>query len=398
MKSKTRRRLEIIYHKIVIAVFSLLGLLPKKNIFFFESFHGKQYSDNPRAIYEFLRENHPEIKCVWAVKKGFEKPFIEENVPYVRRMGLHWLLTMPRAKYWIFNTRMPRWMVKTKGTTFVETWHGTPLKHLGLDIKHVNMPETDTKRYRENFAKETSRWDYLISPNAYSTEIFRRAFAYSGKILEIGYPRNDILQNPTKEKIIKILKKLHLKKENKIILYAPTWRDNQFHQKGAYKFENKFPYSDVLKQDSDIVILLRTHYLVVDSIDINQYQGRVIDVSNYPDISELYLISDLLITDYSSVMFDYAFLKRPMIFYMYDKKEYDENIRGFYFDPQEELPGPIVSNEKEVIQEIKKLLLADEKNIFNNKYQNFYRKFCFGFEGNSSQRLINNLLKVNSFK
>ena len=391
MNAKLRRTLERMYHKVVTATFTVVGRLPKRELFFFESFHGRQYSDNPRAIYEYIQSQHPEANCIWAGKKGFEQPFIDNDVPYVRRMGLNWLLTMPRAKYWIFNTRMPKWMKKTAGTTFVQTWHGTPLKRLGLDIQQVNMPDTDTQRYRENFRQESARWDYLISPNAYSTAIFKRAFAYDGPVLEIGYPRNDILQDEEHLAANRrhVLQKLGLKEDQKIILYAPTWRDNQFHKKGAYKYDNQFPFADVLALDSEIVVLLRTHYLVVDAFDIDQYQGRVLDCGKYPDIRDLYLISDLLITDYSSVMFDYAFTKRQMLFYMYDEAEYNQEIRGFYFDPQKELPGAIVADKKELVAEIDQQLVSPISPPVHPRCQAFYDKYCLTEQGTTaSERLL----------
>lgn len=387
--SIVRRNLEIIYHRWVKKVFSLLNKHPKEKLIFFESFHGKQYSDNPRAIYEYIRENYPEYTCIWAVKKGFEAPFIENDVPYVRRMGLKWLLTMPRSKYWFFNTRMPGWMVKGKNM-YVQTWHGTPLKRLGLDIKNVTMPGTDTNKYRENFKNEAARWDYLISPNAYSTEIFRSAFAYEGEILEIGYPRNDILLLPdNSEKIKQIRKKLTIAENQKVILYAPTWRDNQFIKKGAYKFDNQFPFTEILEQESDTIILTRLHYLVAEQFDPKQYGNRVIDVSNYEDISHLYLIADLLITDYSSVMFDFALTKKPMIFYMYDLDSYGQEIRGFYEGVLNQLPGPIIQKRADLISEIH--AINSTSFTTNRDYRAFYQRFCID-DIDATEKLITKIL------
>lgn len=395
MKKKIRRWLELGYHHLVTIVFTVLGTLPKKELFFFESFHGKQYSDNPRAFYEYIRENHPEIQCVWAVKKGFEQPLIEAGVPYVRRMGIRWLFTMPRAKYWIFNTRMPLWMKKTKGTIYVQTWHGTPLKKLGLDIDRVNMPDTDTARYKNNFIEESRRWDYLISPNRYSTDTFRTAFDYSDNILEIGYPRNELLieRKDDFNYCNHIKGKLGIQHSMKVVLYAPTWRDNQFFSKGSYKFENQFPFDEVLKDNPNCVIVLRTHYLIANSIDISRFHGRVINASSYSDIRELYLISDCLVTDYSSVMFDYAFTKRPMLFYMYDLEEYSDVIRGFYFDPETELPGPIATNKHQLLQEFTSIFdLSDD--FYDERYQDFYNKFCrIKSNGTPSENLFMQLKK-----
>ncbi|MDT2751720.1 CDP-glycerol glycerophosphotransferase family protein [Enterococcus thailandicus] len=383
---EVRQKMEHIYHKFVCVSFKILGKLPKKKQIIFESFHGKQYSDNPRAIYEYVRENHPEYTCIWAVKKGFETPFIENKVPYVRRMGLKWLIAMGISKYWIFNTRMPAWMFKSSQTKYIQTWHGTPLKRLGLDIKNVTMPGTDTNKYRENFKNEAARWDYLISPNAYSTEIFRSAFAYEGEILEIGYPRNDILLLPdNSEKIKQIRKKLTIAENQKVILYAPTWRDNQFIKKGAYKFDNQFPFAEILEQEKDTIILTRLHYLVAEQFDPKQYGNRVIDVSSYEDISHLYLIADLLITDYSSVMFDFALTKKPLIFYMYDFDSYGQEIRGFYDGVLDNLPGPIVKDKKELVSEINSINL---EGFIDKAYQNFIKKYCLILDETSSKKIF----------
>lgn len=390
---KLRKYFEYIYHQFVQLVFRFLGALPKKELFFFESFHGRQYSDNPRAIFEYLQENHPDILCVWAVKRGFEEPFIKDGIPYVRRLGWQWLLTMPRAKYWVFNTRMPHWMRKSKHTIYIQTWHGTPLKRLGLDIEQVTMPGTSTTLYRKNFINESKRWDYLLSPNPYSTDVFRSAFSYKGKVLEIGYPRNDILLNKETyaEKRQQILSRLGLNENQKIILYAPTWRDTEFYSKGSYKFNNQFPFKELVDNQKDIVLLLRTHYLITNQFDYSEYQDQVINCSSYPDIRDLYLVADLLITDYSSILFDYAYTNRPMIFYMYDYENYKENIRGFYFDPEKELPGPIVRTQEELLAAISRVLNTNTEDV-DEKYANFITTYCTHSEQSASARLIEETL------
>ncbi len=250
------------------------------------------------------------------------------------------------------------------------------MKRLGLDIKDVVMPDTDTERYRHNFTQEANRWDYLLSPNAYSSKIFQSAFGYQGKILETGYPRNDCLIDPIAqvETPDQIRKKLGILTQQKVILYAPTWRDNEFFKKGSYRFRNHFPFDEMLEQDSEVVVLLRTHYLVGESIDLSAYNHRVIDCSHYTDIRDLYLIADLLITDYSSVMFDYAFLNRPMIFYMYDYDTYKHDIRGFYFNPEKELPGPIVKTPAQLKAAIN--LFFQYPTLIDEKYYQFKDKYC----------------------
>ena len=263
---------------------------------------------------------------------------------------------MPRAKYWVSNSRMPNWIKKPKHTIYLQTWHGTPLKKLGADIEEVHMPGTTTEKYKEIFFKESSNWDYLISPNRYSSDIFTHAFRVpADKILETGYPRNDELINSNNMGNIKKIKEsLGLPKDKKIIMYAPTWRDDEYFSIGHYKFNLKIDL-DLLQNSlgEDYVILLRLHYLISNRIDVSRYEGFVYDLSNYHDIRNLYMISDLLITDYSSVFFDYLCLKRPIIFYTYDIDSYRDKLRGFYFDFEKEAPGPLVKTTKELIEAIK---------------------------------------------
>lgn len=365
-----RKYLEKIYHAVVKIIFSILGCFPKKNLLFFESFHGKQYSDNPRAIYEYIQENSSQYQCIWAVKKGYEDYFIQNNIPYVRRLSFKWVLTMPRAEYWFFNTRMPSWMRKGRHTTYVQTWHGIPLKKLGLDIEDVKMPGADTKKYRQAFLKESKRWDYLISPNSYTTEIFRQAFGYAGAVLEKGYPRNDILIKEKENIFLKeeLKKKLEIPINHQVLLYAPTWRDNEFIEKGKYTLNNRFPFEKVLKANPETTILTRMHYLVSESMDFGIYGSRVKNVSDYPDIRELYLITDVLITDYSSVMFDFALLKRPIFLYMYDHENYRENLRGFYFSPEKFISKNIVYKESALL-----------KVLLNKRNKEFILKDSFFF-------------------
>ncbi len=192
-------------HKVINNIFKLGSFFTNENLVYFESFHGTQYSDNPKAIYEYLKK-HSNKKLIWGVKKGYESIFEENNVPYVRRFSIKWFLVMPRAGFWLINTRIPRWFYKSDKTIYLQTWHGTPLKKLGLDIENVQMPGTQTDLYRVNIVNESKRWDYLISPNDYATNIFERAFKVNrSKIIQTGYPRNDKLVN--KKNDIEYIKK-----------------------------------------------------------------------------------------------------------------------------------------------------------------------------------------------
>lgn len=371
------------------AVFYLVSLLPqKKKTVVFESFHGKQYSDNPRAIYEYLQKHHPEYELIWSVDRRYTKYFSQLGIKYIKKLSIRWFLLLPRAKYWVFNTRMPNWIPKPKNTVYLQTWHGTPLKKLGVDIEQVRMPGTNTEKYKTNFLNESKKWDFLISPNAYSTEIFQRAFGFNNTIIESGYPRNDFLINANNEETInKIKSSNNLPLNKKIILYAPTWRDNQYYSVGKYKFTLQLDL-DLMKKHlgEDYIIIVRLHYLIADNLDLKQYEGFVYDFSRHADIRELYLISDLLITDYSSVFFDYANLHRPIIFFVYDIEDYRDQLRGFYFDIEKKAPGPLVKTTSEVIDQIRRL---EKEGIQNSHiFQQFYKKFCYLEDGKATERVV----------
>ena len=376
-------------------LFLFVSFLPtNKNLIIFESFLGKQYSCNPRAIYEYLQRNHSEYELIWSVDPRFEKGFIDKGIPYARRFSVKWLLLMARARFWVTNSRMPLWIPKPKNTIYLQTWHGTPLKKLAGDMKEVLMPGTTTEQYKENFFRETRNWDYLISPNHYSTEIFKRAFQFDKKMIESGYPRNDIFYRPDRTMISEEFKKQHkLPDDKKIILYAPTWRDNQFYQIGKYKLDLHLDLEKLRNELGDeYIIILRMHYLVAENFNLEAYQGFAWDFSKHEDIQELYLISDILITDYSSVFFDYANLKRPMIFFTYDLEEYKDDIRGFYFDFEEKAPGPLVETTEEVIAAIKGI---GEAALSNDRMNEFYQRFCYLEDGHAAERVVKEVILKN---
>jgi CDP-glycerol glycerophosphotransferase len=286
---------------------------------------------------------------------------------------------------------MPTYLKKRKNTVYIQTWHGTPLKKLALDMLQVSMEgETSLEKYRKNFIKNTETWDYLISQNSYSTGIFRRAFAFDKEVLEIGYPRNDILfhQN-NREDILSLKKKLKLPTEKKIILYAPTWRDNEHYGHQHYKFSSQIDFAYLKEKLSpEYIILVKAHYLVGEQIDDSKYKDFLYQFNASFDIAELYLVSDLLVTDYSSVMFDYSILHRPMFFYTYDLEQYKNELRGFYFDFMNEAPGPIVITSKQLV----KAILEYDQEEYKMKYQAFTKKFNHADDGNASKQVVDLIL------
>lgn len=385
IKVKRSKKVKKLYKQ----AFKLIGLLPaNKKLVMFESFLGKQYSCNPRAIYEYMQANHPEYKMIWSVDKKYSRQFREKNIKYVNRFSIRWLFLMASAGYWVTNSRMPLWIPKPRHTKYLQTWHGTPLKRLAADMDEVHMPGTTTAKYKKNFHKESSNWDFLVSPNAYSSEIFERAFNFKKQMIESGYPRNDYLYHANNETSINQIKnRLKIPLDKKVILYAPTWRDDQFYGKGKYKFDLDLDLN-LLQQElgDEYVILFRMHYLVAENLDLTPYKGFAYDFSQQEDINELYIVSDLLITDYSSVFFDYANLRRPILFYVYDIENYRDKLRGFYIDFEENAPGPLVRTSESLINEIKDL----QENSFNlpESFTEFHKEYCYLENGNSSRRVV----------
>ena len=360
-----------------------LKLPIKENVVLFETFMAKNYSDSPKYIYEALQKMAPgKYECVWAINGNHDIPY---GAKCVKRFSFQYAYYLAVSKYLVFNVRQPLWYRKREGQIFLETWHGTPLKRLVFDQEEVTSA---SPKYKEQFYRQRQEWDYLVSANPFSSKTFRSCFLYEGKMLEYGYPRNDILYAPDRDQRAQALKaKLGIPKEKKTILYAPTWRDDEHYGKGEYKFTLAL---DLQKMKTllgkDYVLLLRTHHYIADKIDTTGLEGFAYNLSSYDDISEIYLITDICITDYSSVFFDFANLKRPILFYTYDIEKYKNQLRGFYIDMHTEVPGPLLYTSEEVIDAI--LHIDQIQKRYAKRYEEFYDRFCCFDDGHASENIV----------
>ena len=361
----------------------------EENTIMFETFMGKSYADSPKYIYEYLAKNYPnKYKFVWVLNDPKTK------LPYggikVKRFTRKYAYYLAKSKYFVFNVRQPLWFRKREEQIFLETWHGTPLKRLAFDQEEVTAA---SPTYKAQFYRQKQEWDYLIAPNKFSSDIFKSCFMYDGNMLETGYPRNDLLLANNRDQIaIELKKKLNIPLDKKTILYAPTWRDDEYYGNGKYKFKLKLDL-DLLKQElgDEYVVLLRTHHYIADNLDVTGLEDFAFNLSKYDDIAEVYLISDICITDYSSVFFDFANLKRPMLFYTYDLDKYRDVLRGFYIDMETELPGPLVYTTEEVIDKIKNLNSLNQE--YQQRYEQFYERFCSWEDGNAAMRVVEAVFK-----
>lgn len=339
----------------------------------FESMWGRKYSCNPQHLYEYVDAHYPMYKCVWSLND--ERMPIKGNGIRVRRGSQEYYHYLATAKYFVNNVNFETGYVKREGQIEIQTMHGTPLKTLGLDV------ETDfpNEKSRIRYIEKNSRWDYLLVQGRFMKEKAYDCFQFEKEILECGYPRTDILFNTDKDKILDIKKDLGLPLDKKIILYAPTWR-----MKGT--FDMRLDLEKLREAFGEqYIVLVRLHHLCAPEDWIEADNQFVFDLHAYKCVEDLYLISDMLITDYSSVMFDYALLDRPMIFYMYDLAEYRDNLRGLYVDIEQEAPGPIVFDTEGVIQAVKNI--EGEMQKCSGKIAAFKEKYL-GYESGVSCEAI----------
>jgi CDP-glycerol glycerophosphotransferase len=288
------------------------------------------------------------------------------------------LAMMGRAGHLVSNSTVLGFHRKRPGTTFLQTWHGTPLKRIGFDI-----PQDGSRAARQAVATlrhNVPRWDLLLSPNRYSTPILREAFGYEGPIEETGYPRNDLLLSPRAAGIGQDVRtRLGIEPGKRVVLYAPTFRD-------AADFALEAEVDRIAQALGDAyVVLLRTHKIDAGSAR----SGRFVDVSGYPDNRELFLAADVLVTDYSSTMFDFAVTGRPMAFLTYDLADFQHRLRGFYFDLAREAPGPLVETTSELIG-----VLRDpeaSRAAYAERYARFRERYCHLEDGRATERVLERL-------
>ena len=346
----------------------------------YNSFDG-HYSDSPRAIYEQL-SGAGERRHAWVHGPAARLP---AGVRGVELYGVSFLRELGRSGYVVSNVPMPRNAQARRGQTYLQTWHGTPLKRIGFDNEQWR---SNPSGFRE-VVRDSVRWDYLLSQNPFSTEIFRRAFRFDGEIVESGYPRNDVLNSPQRDELrARVRSELGAAEGETVILYAPTWRDNLVDERGAVGFALQLDVDRLAAQLGDgHLLLIRTHHFVASRL--GALGGRARDVSTYPDIRDLYLAADVLITDYSSAMFDFAVTGKPIVFFVYDLDAYRDEVRGFYFELDEVAPGPLCATSDEVIDAL--LDLDAVSSFYTERYYDFRARFCPFDDGAASRRVVERL-------
>lgn len=369
-------------------------------VVFFETFNGRNYGCSPKAIYEKMIEMDAfkDYKFVWSfLDLGNHEIKKDERLILVKHNSRDYFKYLSISKYWIVNSILEESIKKKKTQVYVQCWHGTPLKRLRYDIEVEGSVMNTISEIRKRNDIDAVRFDYFLSPSKFCTKVFTSAFnlVKLGKkdiLIEKGYPRNDSLFHYTEREVLNLKKKFGIKKNKKVILYAPTFRDNQHTSGVGYTYELGIDFEQLQKKfGKEYIILFRTHYFVAKQLDLRKYNGFVIDVSLVDDVNELYIVSDIIMTDYSSVFFDFANLKRPMLFYMYDLDLYKGRLRDFYID-LEELPGPIAQTQEELENALEHIDEVSKK--YKEKYKLFNQKYNYLDDGNASERVIQEIFNL----
>jgi CDP-glycerol glycerophosphotransferase len=343
------------------------------------SFRGL-YSDSPRTLFEALRDRGDEHDYVWLAHPDRVGDF-PADVSTVDFGSAEARAALESADVVVSNDHLGFDWDKQPGTTYLQTWHGTPLKRIHNDVMWA--PEGRLAYLDLDIA----RWDALLSPNAASTPRFRQAFGFTGPVHETGYPRNDVLSSPDRDRLrAEIRAQLGIADGVTAVLYTPTWRDDLVF--GTDGPQVAFPldlgeFATAL--GADHVLLLRLHQMVSDRLEFAE-GAPVRDVSAYPDIRYLYLAADVLVTDYSSTMFDFAVTGKPIVHFTYDLDYYRDELRGFYFDLAEAAPGPLLGTSDEVLAAIADL--GRQPWEPTPRYSRFRETFCSLEDGHATERVL----------
>ncbi|RZI94929.1 MAG: glycosyl/glycerophosphate transferase [Microbacterium sp.] len=341
-----------------------------ENAVFFESFYGRNASCNPLAIDRELARVVPEVVRYWSVV-DLSVPVPDGAVPVVEGSP-EWWRARGAARLLVVNDWLRRRFARRPGQVVLQTWHGTPLKRLALHRAGFHP------RRMLAVIREARRWNILLAQNPYAAGVLRAAYAFRRPVWVEGYPRNDILTSGDADAV---RRELGVDPGQRVILYAPTWRDDR---------EQIVDFLDLdrLAVAADAVVLVRGHSRTLLP-GVDAVGPRVIDVTAYPDISRLLVAADALITDYSSVMFDFTVTGRPVFFFAPDLDHYRGELRGFYFDLAANAPGPVVSSQDEL-----EAALTDPEITarYADRYAAWRERFNARDDGRATERVVARIL------
>jgi len=345
----------------------------RENAVFFESFYGQSSGCNPGAIDRELARRAPGATRYWSVV-DLSIPVPEGAIAVVEGSP-EWWRVRADARLLVVNDWLRRRFDRKPGQRVLQTWHGTPLKRLAL-----HRPGLHPRRWLA-VIRESRRWDVLLAQNPYAERVLRKAYAFLRKPVWVdGYPRNDVLLTGD---AARVRTALGIGESERVLLYAPTWRDDRSEMVD-------FVDPNALAAAADAVVLVRGHSRTIRP-GRDHAGSRVIDVTGYPDTAELLLVADALITDYSSVMFDFSATGKPMYFLVPDLEHYRGKLRGFYFDLAARAPGPLLHTQEELV-----VALSDVSAVAEHapKYVAWQAQFNGRDDGAASVRVVDRILDL----
>ncbi|MDX6663912.1 MAG: CDP-glycerol glycerophosphotransferase [Solirubrobacteraceae bacterium] len=338
----------------------------------FAAYWNRGYACNPRAIYERALELVPGLRGVWVVRRALAAT-MPAGVEVVHPATSEYFDAIARAGWLVNNVNWPNNLVKREGQVHVMTHHGTPLKKMGLDLRGVEGREKDEDF--DAFLRRCARWDYSVAANPFSTQAWSGAYpGLSFASLETGYPRNDVLASATAADVARARSALGLADDAIAVLYAPTHRE---YETDGSELVDLAALAAGLGPEH--VVLARQHYLEKEGLASGG--GHVVDVSAHPSVEELCLAADVLVTDYSSIMFDFAVLDRPIIIHAADWETYRAK-RGTYFDLMAEPPGVVTRSGAELADALREG--ADDPAA----RAAFRERFCALEDGGAAERVV----------
>ncbi|WP_341394778.1 CDP-glycerol glycerophosphotransferase family protein [Arthrobacter sp. G119Y2] len=339
----------------------------------FETFDGKSCSDSGRAISDALGDRRPDLHRFWAVADYSVQ--VPPNCTPVLRESPEWFRLLATAGYLVNNNNFPHYFRKRPGQFYLQTWHGTPLKRIGLDTPVSGS----TASYRALIQREAAAWDMLLAQNEFAAETLAAAFGYQGEPAVFGYPRNDVLTTDASSRRAESRGRLGIAADRKVLLYMPTWRDN-----GA----GADPYLDfeaaAEQLGPEYALLYRGHHKIAGRRKTTG-QDLYLDVTTHPEVNDLYLAADLLVTDYSSAMFDFSVTGKPIYFLTPDLARYRDSERGFYFDFEAQAPGPLASDTDGLAASV--LAAEAEKEPYVSRYREFVCRYAPLEDGIAAHRV-----------
>jgi len=359
-----------------------LRLPVDENLALYAAYWYRGVTCNPAAIARKAEELAPGVRNVWVVGRARAKS-VPPGTDYVVAGSLAYFKALARARWMVNNVNWPNWVVKRSGTTHVMTHHGTPLKMMGMDQADHPAAAKDQNFHAQ--MRRADRWDFSITANTHTTIAWERAYPCRYETLEVGYPRNDRLASATAADSAAVREKLGIRPHERVVLYTPTHREWLPLGRQVLDVE---AFADRL--DPDTVLLVRAHYFYVSANhQAHSRRGRVIDVSAYPVVEDLYLAADVMMTDYSSAMFDYAVLDRPLVIYAPDWQAYRE-LRGVYFDLMELPPGEVATTFADLVEVFTAGSYASVAAAA--KRARFRERFCYLDDGKASERVVRRVL------